>query len=203
MVLPPSLGDTKGHYRVHLVGNSGKSRYTVGKQLAALLGVPFIALDSLCWRPGWQKSTRDEMRQKLEQALTEAANGWVVDGNYRSRIGTIVEDNCTDVIWLDPPLLLYLPRIVIRSVLRMLRLREPCSPGCHENFSTVFFSQESIIWWCITNHRPMRRRQAALLEKIGVTTERTADGRKMRRIGGWGGELRMWLDGVQGMLQRK
>lgn len=67
---------------------------TIGKELASLPTVPFISLDSLCWKPGWQKSTEDEMRHKIEEALADAPTGWVVDGNYRSRIGTIVEDNC-------------------------------------------------------------------------------------------------------------
>ncbi|KAJ7894799.1 hypothetical protein B0H13DRAFT_2035661 [Mycena leptocephala] len=167
MVLPPLLGDVMGKYPVHLAGNSGETA-TIGKELASLLTVPFISLDSLCWKPGWQKSTKDEMRHRVEEALADAPTGWVH--------GTIVEDNCTDVICeLDPPLILYLPRIIVRSVLRMLRLREPCNPGCYERFST----------------------------QIGVDTGSTADGKKMRRIGGWGRELRAWLKDVKFMHQGK
>jgi adenylate kinase family enzyme len=59
---------------------------TIGKELASLLTVPFISLDSLCWKPGWQKSTKDEMRHRVEEALADAPTGWVVDGNYRSTV---------------------------------------------------------------------------------------------------------------------
>ena len=57
--------------------------------------MPFISLDTLCWKPGWQKSTTDEMRAKVEQALANASNGWLVDSNYKHN--TIIEDNATDV----------------------------------------------------------------------------------------------------------
>ncbi|KAJ7182955.1 hypothetical protein C8R43DRAFT_868626 [Mycena crocata] len=208
MVPPPLIGDGHGNYRVHLVGNSGKPHLigqltTVGRQLAAILGVPAISLDAYFWKPGWEQSTNDEMRQKVEQALAKSPNGWVVDGNYRSRIGTFVGDQATDVIWLDPPFLLYLPRLVVRTFLRMFRLQEPCSPGCPEMVWEVFFSKESIIWWCITQHGPVRRRESARFAEIGLGVGSNVQGQKMRRLGGWGGELRAWLIDVQRMLQRE
>lgn len=76
----------------------GRSQSTTGKELAGLLGVPFISLDTLFWKPGWKMSTNEELRSKVEAALADAPNGWVVDGNYRRRIGTVVEENSTDVI---------------------------------------------------------------------------------------------------------
>ncbi|KAJ6564531.1 hypothetical protein B0H19DRAFT_1258959 [Mycena capillaripes] len=176
---------------------------TVGKQLADVLGVPYIGLDPLFWKPGWQQSTNDEMRKKVEQALENAPNGWVVDGNYKSRIGTIVGDNATDIIWLDPPLTLYLPRLILRTFLRMLRLQAPCSPGCPEMATEVFFSRDSIVWWCITHHRPVRERERARMAEIGIGVGSDVDGQKMRRIGGWGGELLAWFDGVKRMLQKE
>ncbi|KAJ7230285.1 hypothetical protein GGX14DRAFT_384237 [Mycena pura] len=92
------------------------------------------------------------MRERLERALTEAPRGWVVDGNYTRRVeptvdsmtarltqsvhlrrvhlrrpfrpAYVADDAC--VPWLDPSLVLYL----LRLILRMLGLQEPCSPGC-------------------------------------------------------------------------
>ena len=48
---------------------------------------------------------------------------------------------------LDPPLVLYFPRLVLRTFLRLFRLAPPCSTGCEERASEVFFSRASIIWW--------------------------------------------------------
>ncbi|KAJ7445990.1 hypothetical protein B0H11DRAFT_1746351 [Mycena galericulata] len=202
MAPPPLIGDARGNYRVHIVGNSGKPP-TVGRQLADLLGVPFIPLDTLFWKPGWRQSTNEEMREKVVQALTNAPNGWVVDGNYTRRIGTIVEDQSTDVIWLDPPLARYLPRLILRTFLRLFRLAPPCSPGCPEMVSEVFFSKESIIWWCISQHRPIRVRENARMAEIGFGVGANVSGQKMRRIGGWGEELRVWFRDLGHMLQRE
>ncbi|KAJ7922675.1 hypothetical protein B0H13DRAFT_2230435 [Mycena leptocephala] len=202
MVPPPLIGDAHGNYRVRIVGNSGEPP-TVGKQLAEVLGVPFIPLDTLFWKPGWKQSTNEELREKVNLALANAPNGWVMDGNYTRRIGTIVEDKATDVIWLDPPLALYLPRLIWRTFLRLLRLRAPCSPGCTEMVSEVFFSKESIVWWCITHHRPVRDRASAKMALIGIGVGSDVDNQNMRRIGGWGAELRAWFDDVKRMLQRE
>ncbi|KAJ7696200.1 hypothetical protein B0H17DRAFT_1053914 [Mycena rosella] len=195
MVPPPLFGDAQGNYRVSIVGNSGKSSYhrqkreanwlrpgvgksTLGKQLAEILGVPFVVLDTLFWKPGWQQSTNEEMREKVLEALANAPNGWVVDGSYSGKIGSLVQDISTDVIWLDPPLALYLPRLIFRTFLRLFRLSPPCSPGCPERVSEVFLSKESIVWWCITQHRPVREREGARMAQIGMGV-----GANARRMG--------------------
>ena len=63
-----------------------------------MLGVPFIALDTLFWLPNWRKTPSDEMKAKVRAALDQSDRGWVVDGNYTRRIGTLVQDEATDVI---------------------------------------------------------------------------------------------------------
>ncbi|KAJ7759577.1 AAA domain-containing protein [Mycena metata] len=200
-VLRPLLGDKKGVYRVHIVGNCGSGKSTVATQLAALLGVPYICLDALFWKPGWEKETNEQFRANVEKALEGVHNGWVVDGNYSRRIGTIVEDSATDVIWLDPPLILYFPRIVLRTFRRLLGREAPCSPGCNERFRDAFFSRESMILWCLTHHGLVRRREGARIARIGLGIGVIVEGRKMRRFGGWGGALRSWLGDVQAVVQ--
>ncbi|KAJ7303527.1 hypothetical protein DFH08DRAFT_793943 [Mycena albidolilacea] len=202
MPSPPLVGDAHGNYRVHIVGNSGNP-FTLGKQLADILGVPFISLDTLFWKPGWVKLTEHTMGAKVRQALANCPNGWVVDGNYSRRIGPIIEDASTDMIWLDPPLALYLPRIVWRTFLRLLKLEPLCSPGCPEMLSKVLFSKESIVWWCITYHRVVRDRENARMAQIGLGIGSNIDGQKMRRIGGWGRELHAWIGDVKRMLRRE
>ncbi len=71
---------------------------TVGQELADMLGVPFIALDTLFWLPGWEKAPPDEFQAKTRAALDQSDRGWVVDGDYTRRIGTIVTDSATDII---------------------------------------------------------------------------------------------------------
>lgn len=63
-----------------------------------MLGVPFIPLDSLFWLPNWGKTPQEEFKVKVRTALDQSDRGWVVDGNYTRLIGTIVQDEATDVI---------------------------------------------------------------------------------------------------------
>ncbi|KAJ7620059.1 hypothetical protein FB45DRAFT_929376, partial [Roridomyces roridus] len=91
MVPPPLLGDAEGKYRVHIVGNSGTGKSTSGERLANLLGVPFISLDTYFYKSGWEESTTEEMRANVAEAFANAPNGWVADGNYTRRLGSIIE----------------------------------------------------------------------------------------------------------------
>ncbi len=96
---------------------------------------------------------------------------------------------------LDPPLVLYFPRVILRTFRRMLKLDPPCSPGCEETIRGVFFSRESILWWCLTNHRFARKRERERLRTQGIHV-----GGTYRRIGGWGGELEAWKKSVRDMV---
>ncbi|KAL4246341.1 hypothetical protein ABKN59_009100 [Abortiporus biennis] len=123
-ISPPLRGDGRGKYRINIVGNSGSGKTTLGGELATILDVPFIQLDVLFWKPGWEQTPNDELREKVVKAINETDKGWIVDGNYQRRIGTIIEDNATDVIWLDPPLLLYLPHQVVKKCFKKKREEE-------------------------------------------------------------------------------
>jgi len=164
------------------------------------------------WQPGWVKASHEVFRERLRAALDQDKRGWVADGNY----GLL--DESTDIICqsmrfmlhllttlsltgLDPPLILYFPRIFLRTMLRLLRLTPPCSPGCNERFVEVFFQKESILWWCLSNHWANRAHNSARFEQIGVGLGTDTMHRKMRRFGGWGGALKRWLHDVEVMVR--
>lgn len=195
VVIAPLKGDGYGRYRVHIVGNSGTGKSTLAVQLQALLHVPYIALDSLYWKPNWAESSNEDFRQKVEVALGQSPQGWIVDGNYTSR-GLGIDRAATDVIWLDPPLLLYLPRLCLRTLRRLLGLSPPCSPGCTERVREVFCSSDSIVWWCISQHWAVRRRFRQRMNVDGIHV-----GGKIRQLGGWGTERETWLQSVREMVR--
>ncbi|KAH9940378.1 uncharacterized protein BXZ73DRAFT_88638 [Epithele typhae] len=183
----PLRGNGSGEFRVS----------TLARELAAVLGLPAIHLDTLFWDPGWQMCPVDEFRARVRAALDRSGpRGWIVDGNYTSRLGNMVGDAATDVIWLDPPLLLYFPRLCWRTLLRLLRIGDPCAPGCDESIREVFFSSESIIWWCLSNHWTVRKREGERYRTDGVHV-----GGNCRRIAGWGGELAAWKRDVRAMVE--
>ncbi|KAI5995578.1 hypothetical protein EDD15DRAFT_2546718 [Pisolithus albus] len=195
--IPPLLGDGHGRYRVHIVGNSGTGKSTLGAELASVLDVPYIPLDPLFWKPNWTPSTPEEFQAKVLRRLKEDEKGWVVDGNYGSKLGDIVTERRTDIVWLDPPFLLYFPRLVVRTLQRLIRLKDGCAPACGETLANVLLSKEnSILYWAITNHSTLRRRESENLQRQGVHV-----GGNMRRIGGWGTELSAWKQAVVAMVR--
>jgi len=100
-------------------------------------------------------------------------------------------------------LVLSFPRLALRTVLRMFFLAEPCSPGSVESIRLTFFSPESVLWYALTNHSPKRRHFEAQMLVVGVRIDSCgAVAGKMRRIGGWGGELRTWYAEVEQVLGR-
>ncbi|KAF9476790.1 hypothetical protein BDN70DRAFT_881982 [Pholiota conissans] len=201
--LPPLLGDGHGRYRVQILGNSGSGKSTTGRALAELLGLPYISMDRLYWNPGWAQSSREEFEAKLRHALAQDPRGWVVDGNYASSGGIFVGEATTDIIWLDPPLYVYFPRIAWRTLLRLLRLGPSCSPGCDERFTEVFFSKDSILWWCLSQHWIVRRRNEERMKLIGLNSGSDVSNRRMRRFGGWGSDVKAWLNDVAAMVSAK
>ncbi|KAH7909701.1 hypothetical protein BJ138DRAFT_1173578 [Hygrophoropsis aurantiaca] len=182
MTTPPLLGDANGIYRVHIVGNCGTGKSTLGAHLARILGVPFISLDALFLGPNWIACPPSDFCAKVRAALEQEGceRRWVVDGKYTRFLNGIVTRRRTDVIWLDPPLALYFPRIVWRTLSRLLGLRPSCAPGCEESVAEVIFSTRSILWWCLSRHWSVR---------------------KMEIIGGWGGELQSWIKDVEEMMK--
>ena len=131
--------------------SSGKT--TVGRRLADRLGVPFVELDALHHGPGWTEATADELRAQVEPIL--ATDGWVIDGGYQGKIGTIVQDAADTVVWLDLPRRVWLPRLIRRTTLRIVR-REELWNGNRESFRTALLGRDGLILFSL---RQVRRRR--------------------------------------------
>ncbi|KZV63885.1 hypothetical protein PENSPDRAFT_708138 [Peniophora sp. CONT] len=192
----PLKGDEHGHFRVHIVGNSGT-------ELAHVLGVPFISLDTIHWLPGWKERSKDEFQARVAEALAEADSkgGWVVDGNYHKRLDGALDVAATDIVWLDPPFALYFPRLLWRTILRLFGRGSQCSPGCEEEWHRVFLSwDDSIIWWCITNHPVV---QSRMKKAMSEDDPRVGGPGKFIRLGGWSGEQDVWMREVKAMNRLK
>ncbi|KAF8076982.1 hypothetical protein FPV67DRAFT_1559282 [Lyophyllum atratum] len=200
--MPPLLGDGEGRYKVQVTGNSGTPFSTTGIALAELLDVPYISLDTLNWQPGWKETPTAEFQAMMREAMNQSDKGWVVDGSYAGKGGNIAVEECTDLIWLDPPLALYFPRILVRTFGRLFGLTAPCSVGCPESWREAF-SAKGILWWCLSNHWATRRRCKAWMAEMGVVAGENITGRKMRRFGGWGSDVQIWMKDVAEMCRAK
>ena len=148
--------------RVAVVGCSGSGKTTLGRALAGRLGVPFVELDAINHLPGWNERDAEDFRAVVADAV--AGEAWVVDGNYRSKLGGLVYDRADTVVWLDYERALVMRRVVSRT-LRRIVTREELWHGNREPWSNLWSRDpyKSIIAWSWVNHAPVRERNEELM----------------------------------------
>jgi adenylate kinase family enzyme len=139
-----------------MVGTSGSGKTTVGRKLAARLGVPFIELDSVFHQPGWTELPREEFRARVQGFVD--GDAWVLDGNY-SAVLDLVWARADTVVWFDLPRRTVMRQIVPRTFGRMLSRRELWN-GNRESLKFLFNRDESILRWAWTQHRKYAKRYA-------------------------------------------
>ncbi|MCB8888693.1 adenylate kinase [Vreelandella malpeensis] len=144
--------------KINVVGTSGSGKSTLSKRLAEALNVPHIALDQLFWRPNWQETPDDEFFPELEAALADAADGWVLDGNF-NRTRAIKWREVDMIVWLDYGFWRTFRQSFQRAVMRIVTRRELWpGTGNRETFRKTFLSRDSILLWMLTYWRSQRRR---------------------------------------------
>jgi len=138
--------------RVSVQGVPGSGKSTVGRALATRLGAPYVELDALYWGPGWQAAGETEFGARVAEIV--ASHRWVIDGRYHSVLGDLVIARADTVVWLDFPVRVWLPRLVRRSVRRMI-LRERLWNGNRERLRNVF-ERPNLFEWAWEKHRADR-----------------------------------------------
>ena len=147
--------------RVNVLGVSGSGKSTVGRLLAARLAVPYVELDELHHGPNWTEATAEELRAKVEPIAAQP--GWVIDGSYRAKLGSLVLERADTVVWLDLPIRVWLPRLARRTITRMVTGEELFN-GNRERFRNLF-ERPNIFGWAWRRHFEHRRELAARVEQ--------------------------------------
>jgi adenylate kinase family enzyme len=149
--------------RVSVVGSTGSGKTTIGRELAAILGVPHVELDSLAWGPRWSIVPAAIFQRRVRDAI--GGDGWVVDGNYGGQgAREIVWERADTVVWLDFPLWVILSRLFHRTNAR-IRSRRELWPGTGniETFRGQYLSASSLYVWALKTYRRRRRQYEDLL----------------------------------------
>jgi adenylate kinase family enzyme len=149
---------------------SGHGKTTLGRQLATVLEVPFVELDALVHGPNWTETPADELRRLLVPTL--AGTGWVIDGNYSSKLGGLVLEQADTVVWLDLPVRVWLPRLIRRTV-RRLAHREELWNGNRESLRDVIWGRDALIPFALRMHRERRHTYPDLLAPFPTVRLRT------------------------------
>jgi adenylate kinase family enzyme len=159
--------------RIAVKGGSGSGKTSVAAELARRLGVPHVELDALHHGPNWEEASPEELRARVN-AVVDDAHGWVVDGNYERKLGTLVLDRAELVVWLDLPLRVKLRRLWKRTSGR-IRRREALWNGNRESWRGAFWGRESLFAWTVRMHFAHRRRWPALLDGRNVVRLRSEE----------------------------
>ena len=143
---------------------------TFGRALAERLGVAFVELDALNHGPDWTEATPDELRAKVAPIVE--TDSWVIDGAYRGKLGDLVLERADTVVWLDFPLRVWFPRLVRRTVGRIVR-KDELWAGNRETFRNVFFRRDSLLVFALRTYRPRRKRYTEELRRYNVVRLRS------------------------------
>lgn len=168
--------------RILIKGASGAGKSTLARAVARQLDVPFIELDALHHGPNWTAASAAELRERVLQLLDDP-RGWVVDGNYDTKLGTTVLDRAELIVWLDLPLSTKLARLARRTARRWL-LREELWNGNRETLKNAFWGADGLFPWTVQSHFRHRRLWPGKLEGRAFVRLRTA-----REVEVWLSEL--------------
>lgn len=157
--------------RVVVLGTSGAGKSTVARTIAELISAEHVELDGLHHGPNWTPRPVEDFVGKVE----ELAGGprWVVDGNYFDRVGARLWPRADLIVWLDLPLYVTIPRIIRRTVLRIIHRTELWN-GNREQWSALM-GRESLLVWAVKSQRRHRRElpgRLAALTALGIRVVR-------------------------------
>ncbi len=150
---------------------SGCGKTTVGRELAQRLNVPFVELDAIHHRAGWDEMPADELRSAVKPLVAREA--WVIDGGYRGKIGDLVLERADTIVWLDLPRRVWLPRLLRRTVRRVVRGEELWN-GNRETLRGAFWGRDALIPFALRTYPSRRRRYPVELARYPVVRLRTS-----------------------------
>lgn len=135
--------------RISVVGGGGKT--TLARSIGRKLDLTFIELDAIHWLPNWVEREAGPFRRLVTKAIDAAPGGWVVDGNYTSKLDGEVVGRADTVVWVNLPWRIRLWRIFKRSLQRSWDKQQICGENTESWRHNL--SRDSLWWWYITNRR--------------------------------------------------
>ena len=142
--------------RVNVKGTSGSGKTTFARALAERLDLPWVELDELHHGPNWTEASAEELQAKVRAFLEASPAGWVVDGNYDTKLGDLVVGAADTIVWLDLPLGTKLRRLLRRTRARIGGGVKLWNDNV-ETWRSAFWGRDSLFVWAIRSHVRQRR----------------------------------------------
>jgi adenylate kinase family enzyme len=148
---------------------SGNGGTTFARAIARRIGAPFVELDALNHGPGWSEASAEDLYAQV--APIAASDSWVIDGSYRGKLGDLTFARADAVVWLDQPIYVWLPRLLRRTLGRLVRGEELWA-GNRETLRGAF-GRDGLILWTLRNYRRRRREYPSELGRFNLVRLRT------------------------------
>ena len=178
--------------RISVQGISGSGKTTLGRLLERRMRIPHLETDALVHGPGWTETPDLELRALIEPLLL--SERWVIDGDYRRKLGTLVLEHADTVVWLDLPLRVCLRRLWTRTRRRM-KGHERLWNGNTESWRTAFGSRDSLFVYAVRKHFGQRRVLGELLERPELGHLRLVRLRSADEVDRWVAQITAETDG--------
>ena len=88
--------------RIAVIGNAGGGKSTLARRLAAQRVLPYVEIDAVLWRPGWQLTPAALYEAEHDRLI--ARESWVIDGLGRMESLDPRLRRATEIILVDLPL---------------------------------------------------------------------------------------------------
>mgnify|MGYP003406687918 FL=1 len=135
--------------RIVVIGSGGAGKSTFSRRLGEATGIEVIHLDTVFWRPGWERTPRDEWELIVSEMVRR--DSWIMDGNFGGTREIRIRA-CDTVILLDVPRHVCLYRVIKRAIRFRGKSRPDMAEGCSEKVDFEFLS------WVWNYPRKGRRR---------------------------------------------
>lgn len=157
--------------RIAVIGNAGGGKSTLARALAARRGLPYVEVDSLLWRDGWQLAPEDECEAGHARLIAEPR--WVIDGLGRLESLAARLKRASAIVLIDLPLWMHFWLAAERQIAWAKGdIAHPPAgakqmPPTEDLFRTIYEVDRD---WM-----PEVRRLVAAAESAGTPVERIAD----------------------------
>ena len=122
--------------RVIVLGSGGSGKSTFARRLGEITGLEVVHLDSVFWRPNWERTPKDEWEETVKELA--GRDSWIMDGNFGGTRELRLRA-CDTAILLDLPRYLCIYRVLKRAIVYRGKSRPDMAPGCNEKMDLEFF----------------------------------------------------------------
>lgn len=131
--------------KILIIGRSGSGKSTLATQLAEVLELPLLHLDTLWHTTDYSAEARSWFSAQQRHFMDKES--WIIDGNYRQTLPLRLAQADT-IIWLQVPKIVAIFRVIRRS-LRFARnraSRQEMPSEFHETLDREYFAFLHFVW---------------------------------------------------------